>query len=142
MCLLVPKDRKEEVLEKDLICYKVLAFSRLLPHYYTPYTHFHVEPLRGSRIKAIGCEESYEHAFGVTISGGFIHCMGDLNGAEKLVEELKHEFGGLVDEEYVIFKCIIPKGTEVFIGKTYFDFRKYTAIAAKEIEFIEEVICV
>ena len=116
MCLYV-KGKEIKTAEEDIVCYKVLKIDRNFlgqKCVYTPYTGLHINKrfLKG---------EADFHAFGPTdiklensyssryeVSGGFVHTCSDMESAKILCECLLTFTCPMV----VIYKCIIPKGTE------------------------------
>lgn len=110
------------IAKDDIICYKKL--SQIGDTYITPCTYIEV-PIECIRDKVPFKAEIlskfkfiWRHVLGFsdTVEDGFIHSFQDDNG-----------FRG-----YETFKCIIPKGTEYFIGRD-------NHIASKEIIFLEEL---
>lgn len=126
MCLF--KDKKYHpfnrplIAKDDIICYKKLC--QIGDTYYTPQicTQVPIECIRNkvpfkaqilSKFKFI-----WKHVLGFSnsVENGFIHAFQRDNGLRG----------------YTTFECIIPKGTEYFIGRD-------DHIAAKEIIFLEEL---
>ena len=135
MCL--TKDKKHHpfnrplVADKDIVCYKVLTQD--LPggppdEFLTP---FQLEPIRMSvylncQIPFIAWDDSkfcsfWRHKLGFSrvVESGFIHTYRDRHS----IPFVRYEF---------VFKCIIPKGTEYFIGTDH-DY------ASKRIIFLEKL---
>jgi len=127
MCLFKDKGfhphNRPLIAEKDIVCYKKLKQTRK-DTYITPWTYDQV-PIECIRNKVPFKAEIlskfkfiWKHILGFsnTVEDGFIHSFQQDNG-----------FRG-----YKTFKCIIPKGTEYFIGRD-------NHIASKEIIFLEEL---
>lgn len=127
MCLFKNKEyhphNRPLVAKEDIICYKKLL--QIGKNYETPctYTQIPIECIRDkvpfkaeilSKFKFI-----WKHVLGFSnsVEDGFIHAFQRDNGFR----------GG-----YTTFECIIPKGTEYFIGRG-------GHIASKEIIFLEKL---
>lgn len=134
MCLIKDKKyhpfNKPLVADEDIVCYKVLAqFITDPPDVFR--TPFQFDPIRVQLY--INCQIPFvawgdielcsflKHKLGLSriVESGFIHTFRGKHS----IKILKHEF---------VFKCIIPKGTEYFIG-TNNDY------ASKKIIFLEKI---
>jgi hypothetical protein len=144
MCLYV-KGKEIKTAEEDIVCYKVLKIDRNFLDQecaYTPYTGLQIGKcfLKG---------EADFHAFGPSdiklenlyssryeVSCGFVHTCSDLESAKKLCECLLTFTCPMV----VIYKCIIPKGTEYYEGVWSFSAESSRAsYASKKIRFVKEI---
>ena len=134
MCLIKDKKyhpfNKPLIAEEDIACYKALVHSSIdSPNILR--TPFQLEPIRISvylncQIPFIAGDDSkfwsfWQHKLGFSerVGSGFIHTYRDMSFTSLL-------------RQVRIFKCIIPKGTEYFIG-TDDDY------ASKKIIFLEEL---
>ena len=124
MCL-VTKQTNWLVAKKDIKCYKLLDYDRL-GRYVTPYTDLVVteDIIRGER--PFIADKSYSIFQPVTskyykVEDGAIHCYRGWFNARV------HAIGA-----YVLFKCIIPKGTGYAIGEE-------GDICAEKIKFVKKI---
>lgn len=129
MCLVVPKDRKFKVAEKDITVYKVLKRSKISDtqtYWLTPYRSSYVGARinKNTRLKADGfvVKIPYDVANAYLIEDGVIHAF-----TKEDVCYCSVPFGKMF-----IFECVIPKGTEYVMG----DFNE---IGAKEIRFVRRL---
>ena len=128
MCLTVRNNNCFRYASEDIVCYKVLRLVKEINRYVTPYRLIGIpdEVLDGKApFKALGkCRTRYAYDE-CTINGGYIHTFA--NYPKEWVDN--HRIG------YVVFRCVIPKGTRY--AKGYFC--GVDAYASKEIMFIEEM---
>mgnify|MGYP006874639238 CR=1 FL=1 len=134
MCLYKDKKyhpfNKHLIAEEDIVCYKALVHSSIDPPDILR-TPFQSEPIRISvyldyQIPFIAREDSkflsfWQHKLGLSkrVGSGFIHTYRSIYFAPAI-------------RQVHLFKCIIPKGTEYFIG-TDDDY------ASKKIIFLEQL---
>ena len=142
MCLIV--ERKKEgnriTATEDITCYKVL---KVMPSglYFTPYMETRVYPseLTGEyTFDAHGAyfsNEAYDFKNDNEIHNGFIHTFCYYSDAYGLAKTLSE---GSYINEYAVWKCIIPKGTEFYWGYDKVTFKR--AYAANKIKFTKEII--
>lgn len=134
MCLY--KDKKHHpfnkplIAEEDIVCYKALVHSSIDPPGML-HTPFQLEPIRISvylnyQIPFIAGDDSkfwsfWQHKLGLSkrVGSGFIHTYRSI-----LLD--------CVIRRVHVFKCIIPKGTEYFIGID-------DDYASKKIIFLEQL---
>lgn len=128
MCLFKDKEfhphNRPLVADRDIICYKKL--DQIKENVYiTPCTYDQVPieciqdkvPFKAKILHKFKFIWKHVFGFSPSVEDGFIHSFQTDNGFR----------GG-----YVTFKCIIPKGTEYFIGSD-------NHIASKEIIFLEKL---
>lgn len=131
MCLYT-KNREPFLAKEDIVCYKVLIKTKIPCVYKTPVTRtrFTKFPLIKKNFKAEGDRKVVKIPLSVgiyfEISIGFIH-------THKNVESIKCWINSMLvcGDNYVIFKCIIPKGTYYYENETEY--------ASERIEILDRV---
>lgn len=119
MCLCSKTGKK--IAKHDIVCYK--ALFKLAGDYYTPVRWKKVANavLTGSRLFRGGLFRQKHTNDGVTvIEGGYIHVYKNLKRCRFLYEKC------------ACFKCVIPKGTEYWVGSG-------SELAARKIRFVKQV---
>lgn len=132
MCLYSLK-KTPLVAKKDITCYKVLSYVDEDGHYISPMYYFHW--FTGNpNPEVIYHISQFEHHdvrcwfFGkFKIGTGFFHTYQYLEEAKKL----KHIIGL---KNYCIVKCIIPKGTEYYVG---YDDSQKDCYASKQLKIVK-----
>ena len=128
MCLVT--EFPEEVSWRDMTCYKVLEKHN------TKYT----SPFMGktykvpSEVEDDGEEDVEELHFDIkktAVKGGFIHSFTSLYAALGLRNKFQQT---IVSSDFVVVKCIIPKGTRFYESSSEYD------ICSKKIKLIEECV--
>lgn len=120
MCLFT-QDIYPSIAEEDIICYKVIKFAG--KHPLTPYMSLEIEDdvLLGKKLFCGGLRKHVEfdewHSVNC-IGEGYIHTFSTLESAKFC---LFHEVIPFIHNsnpifDFFIYECIIPKGTEYFIG--------------------------
>ena len=136
MCLIIK--RHELKAEKDIVCYKVVGYQKILDTYYSPFTskRIHRECItEGMHFIAEGNKHVYLTADGGAISEGQIHTLKKEHDACHLAFLLKNSLhSGTVLKG---FKCIIPEGTMYYEGRD--ESTDDQAYASDKIVFKEEV---
>lgn len=130
MCLVVQKDTKFKVAEKDITVYKILKRTKITDsgsYWFTPYCASCVGKRinKDTEFKANGLAVKRPNAGNSNISlieEGVIHVYSRQEACFCLLP-----FGNLF-----VFECVIPKGTEYIIGENY-------EIGAKEIRFVKRL---
>lgn len=130
MCL-TSKSNKLEVAEKDIVCYKCMAFDELEELFRTPYQYVSIEKEIISGKKPFcakgGLKKFKDKDGNICFEGGLIHTFKSLKDAKELCDFWR---------EGVIFKCIIPKGTKYVLGQFESFINDYcTSYASKKIIF-------
>ena len=147
MCLYL-KNIKPKIAKRDIVCYKILNrtsrfnwdTNEMEEMYTTPYQHTPINSVNDDIIKGIRCFEpnsSTPHissssdlfclkGFKWAMRGGCIHSYRYKNDANFMID----------DFEQVIFKCIIPKGTEYYKGIDAIGQENY---ASKKIRFVKQI---
>lgn len=138
MCL-TTKTKEPLYAEEDIVCYKVVKESKAegCP-YMTPYEEslIHEKAIKGiwmfvaHGIKKI--EESNSLNTSYDIGEGYIHTYKYLPHGKYMNEymELHH------DGEFHLFECIIPRGTEYYVGS---DLNGFTSYASERIKFVKKI---
>ena len=150
MCLYV-KDKEPNIAKCDITCYKVvLRQSRpdSDDEYYSPYRYEPIsgECIDGSKNMEPGeimapknvCLDETNYFFGIKytayIEGCMIHTYMHKQHAIKDAEHLENHWGAHL-QNYDVYECIIPKGTEYYEGTD----SEYRGYASKAIKFIKKV---
>lgn len=131
MCLYT-ENREPFLAKEDIVCYKVLIETNIPCVYKTPVmrTRLIKFPLIKKNFKAEGDRKVVKIPLSVRvcfeISIGFIHTY-------KNVESIKRWINSILvcGDNYVIFKCIIPKGTYYYENETEY--------ASERIEILDRV---
>ena len=119
MCLNSTTGKK--IAERDIVCYKSFGYKQGV--YYTPCWYKIVKDavLSGRRLFRGGLFRQKHTNDGVTvIEGGYIHLYKKLECCRFLYEKCVH------------FKCVIPKGTEYWVGSG-------SELAARKIGFVKRL---
>ena len=136
MCLIIHSNELKA--EKDIVCYKVVGYQKLLDNYYSPFTanRIHRECItEGMHFIAEGNKHIDCGLNGWTISEGQIHTLKREQDACYLAFLLKNSLNpGMVLK---VFKCVIPEGTMYYEGRDESTDDK--AYASDKIVFKEEV---
>ena len=157
MCL-VTKQSKSKIASKDITCYKVL----LKLENEISNTVFYVSPVRhftyfSNRIdlnnKVFKAEKAYclenypgddlkqtyidNEPVSYELNSGFFHMYKDYDSAVKAVKNASIE-------SYVLFECVIPKGSRYYEGFTSFpsfpnNLSLYPSIASDKLKFIKQL---
>lgn len=145
MCLYVKRVSKQlgakpNIAQHDIPCYKIVILKELLSvkHYWPVFfgKEIPLEVINGEKDYYADKQEipynklliifNYEED---EVHGGYIHTYGAAEGADVSYHCLDKE------EDYRIFKCIIPKGTEYFEG----EYAANIAYASRKIRFVKEI---
>ena len=132
MCLYL-KSSKVRIAKEDIICYKFLV--KEVGSYFTPYQSSLIEV--GKLIEdteSLMIEKTSKRDFNFILYGGMFHTFKDIEAARKDVRWFANNMSRV--NEYVIFKCIIPKGTEYYEGT----FEAYKCYASKKLIISEVVV--
>lgn len=136
MCLIIRSNELKA--EKDIVCYKVVCYQKLLDNYYSPFTasHIHRECItEGMHFIAKGNKQILGGVDGWTISEGQIHTLKKELDACHLAFLLKNSLhSGMALK---VFKCIIPEGTMYYEGRD--ESTDDQAYASDKIVFKEEI---
>lgn len=136
MCLIIHSNELKA--EKDIVCYKVVGYQKILDTYYTPFTskRIHRECItEGMHFIAEGNKQILCGVDGWTISEGQIHTLKKELDACHLAFLLKNSLhSGMVLK---VFKCIIPEGTMYYEGRD--ESTDDQAYASDKIVFKEEI---
>lgn len=132
MCL-TSKTNIAKIANKDIVCYKLIWRRFASLDYITAYrdTPISYDILRGRKNFVAEGPECIEPSFlddGYSISSGFIHTFTKKEDAIKMAKMY-----GCLEHIWVVYKCVIPKGTKYFVSVDY-DERCST-----EIKFVEEI---
>lgn len=137
MCLVVQRNEKFQKAEQDIIVYKVLRrgkrFFGLFNCWRTPFQGTVVDCHLGkpTELNARGqidnkiLEGSGFEFF--TVESGVIHTFLHKEDCRWAIND---------DKKDIMFKCIVPKGTEYIKGRSN---GVYASIGAKKIVFVEEI---
>lgn len=131
MCLLLVSERNYGIADKDIICYKVFLSSPVLGLLYSPYFR-HMEWIVGRQYTN---KEDIDISTvnGVqTVNGGMFHSYGSYRSALMLRNKLNKHWGWPPE----IYRCIIPQGTEYYIG---LDVNAYTSYASRKLKVIKKL---
>lgn len=153
MCLYL-NDIKPKIAKRDIVCYKILNCTSRLnwdtheaeKMYTTPYQNTPINSVNDDIIKGIRCFETnsstphilansdlhYAKGFKWTMHGGCIHSYRYKKDADFMTIHSNFIKG----HEEVIFKCVIPKGTEYYKGIDALGQENY---ASKKIRFVKQV---
>lgn len=140
MCLLI-KDKTPQIAKNDIVCYKVMLNKDGIIA--TPYRLVipKTDVLNGTRnFKATDSTLTAEELINPvnfqlataeksdvgTIENGYIHTF---MFASHAVEDIGTDC--FARKDYLLYRCIIPKGTEYFVGR----FCGYPCYASREIKF-------
>ena len=157
MCLFT-KQNKAKVAKEDIVCYKVveLNFNNI---FMTPFRYTKLGTnLEGLSLKAevhsmvvnkngeliakdivvpnpYGTENIYEYV----VEDGAVHSYKSIDGAKKLVNFFSQ--GGRNGKQvfYHIFECVIPSGSEYYVGNESMFGCGAACYASDEIKFIKEI---
>lgn len=137
MCLYT-KNRNAFVAEEDIVCYKILIKTKIPFVYKTPIvgTKLIKFPNIKTTFKAKGNHIIHLAPIHPTLSGndiyevagGFIHTYKNLEGVKSLLE--RNCF-----ENFTVFKCIIPKGTNYYKSVNELE----DEYASEKIKILEEI---
>ena len=153
MCLLT-QDIYPSIAEKDMECYKVVKY--VSGAIMTPYMNLPLQPeiiegrqlLCANDIKKVIFNETYSLN---EVTCGYIHTFSSMAEAKQCILHENVEFNfPYLDITLVAFKCIIPKGTEYYVGYcengTYYNVlykdKKYMPLnsyASESIKFVREI---
>lgn len=151
MCLFT-NQKMAKVAKKDIVCYKVVKLSSYDGIYRSPFMHTPLDKtLDGkqaygkivynwgrSTYETISRDNPYEDKpkFSYIVEDGAIHSYKNLNGAKRLVK-----FFGKRDneDEYHIFECIIPIGSDYYVGNENMNGGGPICYASDKVKFIKEV---
>lgn len=142
MCLITTKP-EPKILEEDLIVYKMLLVSyggELVSPYYVEFSWeldklYTAEENVWNSVVTRWDHNTQANVYG--INGGAFHAFTDIAFAIDMADRL-WGFAWFVENtnrKYVIVKCIIPKGTQVWEGTLDFTPR-YPCVAAKSIKIV------
>lgn len=130
MCLV--KYSTENCLEEakeDIVCYKLLKYSK--GKYISPYQRFNYTEYVNNPGKVFEEKKREDIAIfanSITlVNKGFIHFYSIIS-----LGVIKAMISVQIEEDWKIFKCIIPKGTTVIYGDD-------GTICAKKFKFVEEI---
>ena len=138
MCLIIRSNELKA--EKDIVCYKVVGYQKILDTYYSPFTskRIHRECItEGMHFIAEGNKQVHFGLYGgtISISEGQIHTLKKELNACHLAFLLKGSLhSGMVLK---VFKCIIPEGTMYYEGRD--ESTDSQAYASDKIVFKEEI---
>lgn len=136
MCLIIHSNELKA--EKDIVCYKVVGYQKILDTYYSPFTskRIHRECItEGMHFIAEGDKTVHCGVDGYTVSEGKIHTLKKERDACHLAFLLK---GGLHSSMLLkVFKCVIPEGTMYYEGQD--ESTDDQAYASDKIIFKEEI---
>ena len=150
MCL-ITKQSQSKIASKDITCYKVLLLTSdnfyISPHRHFTFFENQVNPnkvfkakkswwtinIHGDDLELINDNGIY--AF--TLNSGFFHMYKDYDSAVKAIKNASIE-------SYVIFECVIPKGSHYYEGFTSFpsfpnNLSFYPSIASDKLKFIKQL---
>lgn len=147
MCLYL-KDIKPKVAKRDIVCYKILNRTSCFnwdTHeveymYTTPYQHTPINSVNDDIIKGIRCFEPNSSTPHISSSSD-LFCLKEFEWVMRggCIHSYRYEKDAnfmINDFEQVIFKCIIPKGTEYYKGIDSIGQENY---ASKKIRFVKQV---
>lgn len=112
MCLRIETDRVTA--NEDIPCYKVVCWLRGV--YFTPYSNAIIDDECITNEKpfiAEGIKEVRLDTRGAWVGEGQIHTFKNLDEAGWLAKRISLTTKNLITK---VFSCIIPKGTEFFLG--------------------------
>lgn len=144
MCLIIRKNAKAKTAKKDIVCYKVLVkwinpflTREFIEIFETPFFKMpvHIGDEYGDvNLKTSICNVFPREEWGV--DDGY-HSLETFEDAADYVSRLMC----CNRQNYVIVKCIIPKGTKYYQGKNYFRGHIFKGYASDRIKYMEEVFC-
>ena len=151
MCLFT-NQQMAKVAKKDIVCYKVVK-RRCDGIYETPFRHTPLgKTLDGkqeyglivynnwsrSGFGTISRDNIYEDKpkFSYVVEDGAIHSYKKLSGAKRLVKFFTRRG---FEDEYHIFECIIPAGSDYYVGKENADGTGFICYASGCIKFVERI---
>jgi hypothetical protein len=151
MCLYTKANAAPKVAEKDIECYKFLIhFDKV--GYKTPcqYTVLNDNIVEGKtdfkakglqRITKTGRHDTHNNICRtyIEVGSGFIHTFITLSDAETFVKKWQSVSLDRAWTPCVIFKCVIPKGTEYYKGYLSTINGKDDCYASPRIRFVEKV---
>ena len=146
MCL-VTEQLKPKIASKDITCYKILLLTSD-NFYISPYRHFtffenQVNPKKVFKAKKSwwtinihGDDLELFNDNGIdafTLNSGFFHMYKDYDSA---VKAIKNSVTG-ERESYVIFECVIPKGSRYYEGFT--SIYRLPSIASDKLKIVKQI---
>lgn len=168
MCLIIDEQNaKLKIANEDIVCYKLVKkveqeyinllhwiekFSKRTPLTYhktffvSPYYNEIYEPntvkVNKTRIQKRKVKQ-HEHDPKVwRIGGGVLHTFKDVKSAKKYYEDSGIAFRNSNDAiQYLILKCIIPKGTKYYNGKMDC-YETYYSYASKSLKITDEIMLI
>lgn len=150
MCLYL-KDKKPKIAKRNIVCYKILnrtrrfnwTTDRVEKAYTTPYQHTPINLVNDDIIEGIRCFEpdsSTSDISPISPNLDFLHTEGwkwVMHGGCIHSYRYKKDANFMwSDAGQVIFKCIIPKGTEYYEGIDGIHQKNY---ASKKIRFVKQI---
>lgn len=138
MCL-YSKNKEPFIAKEDIVCYKILVKTKIPCVYKTPIIRTKVIkiPFFKKLFKAEGSQRViFSFLSSVAgmyeVSGGFIHTY-------KEIEHAKFYVNGewFYEDECVIFKCIIPKGTHYYESETEYASEGIKILGKVKVNFLE-----
>ena len=170
MCLIIDEQNvKMKIANEDIVCYKLLKkveqecinpihwfeklqFSKRTPLTYhktffvSPYYNEIYEPntvkVNKTRIQKIKVKQHEHCTKGWLIGGGVLHTFKDVKSAKKYYEDSGIAFLNSNDAiQYLILKCIIPKGTKYYDGKMDC-YETYYSYASKSLKITDEIMLI
>ena len=153
MCL-ITEQLKPKIASKDITCYKILLLTSdnfyISPHRYFTFFENQVNPNKVFKAKKSwwtinihGDDLELFNDNGIdafTLNSGFFHMYKDYDSAVKAIKRLVPR----EKESYVIFECVIPKGSHYYEGITSFpsfpnNWFLYPSIASDKLKFIKQL---
>ena len=141
MCL-VTKQSESKIASKDITCYKVLLLTSdnfyISPHKFFTFFENQVNPKKVFKAKKSRWLENvpgddlvpdYMDADTYELCSGFFHMYQDYDSAVKAIRGEK--------ESYVIFECVIPKGSRYYEGIT--SMYLLPSIASDRLKFVKQI---
>lgn len=143
MCLIVKKNTKKKIAEKDVVCYKLVErCSYDKTTFRTPFRNVILSDsiLKGKETyKASGRMMPFHPDYielergDRIIEKGGIHTYANKKDVMKEVDKTNNS-------NFHIYKCIIPKGTPYYEGYFYCLTGDYVSYASKQIKFVKQVV--
>jgi hypothetical protein len=132
MCLDINGKLEKKIAETDIICYKHLKKLNN-GNYLTPYQldKVSIGETYESEVEVIEWEENIFYQISRAL-----HSFADIKSCKKDAdEELKSLARNRDENDYVICRCVIPKGSEYYVG----DFAYSLCYASNKIKYVKVV---
>lgn len=142
MCLFIKRGEEPKIAKQDIICFKIMQYYNhvYIPPYYGRFGDISLYIINGKEDYMADNQECHSdvlrHGHSEredAICEGYIHTFATARG---VISEYENFLCVIRPTSvYKIFKCIIPKGTEYYLG----NYESDSAYASRKIRFVEEI---